>query len=284
MHQPNPVDVLILGLGWTSTFLLPQLDEHKPALSHAGTTRDGRDGSILFTFDPADGEGAKKQLLKTPLAKTVLITFAVQGAEAIEILRNAYDVTHPQSDDVRYVLLGATTIWKGDGWHDEHSPYDKSNARGQAEDWLLYRVGSKAVILDLAGLYGALRHPKTWLVRVAKTKEAVKAKGAVHLVHGEDVAKAIVLSVDKWDKVAGKRWILTDGWSYDWWGLFVAYGKETREKEGGEGLEYEKWVFELLEEEGVKGLPRNNERLGRLVDGRRFWTTIGDVPSVGRAL
>ena len=284
MQQPDPVDVLILGLGWTSTFLLPRLEQHNPPLSHAGTTRDGRDGSVPFNFDPADVEGAKKQLLKTPLARTVLITFPVRGPEAIETLLEAYASTHPGSNDVRYVLLGATTIWKGDRWHDESSPHDKNDARGQAEDWLLHHLGSRGVVLNLAGLYGGQRHPKSWLVRVAKSKEAVKGKGAVHLIHGEDVARAVILSIVKWTAVAGNRWILTDGWSYDWWGLFVTYGRETREGEGGKGLEYERWVFELLEEEGAKGLPRDKERLGRLIDGRGFWQATGDVPRVGRVV
>ena len=36
---PKEVDVLILGAGWTSTFLIPLLEEEK--LSYAATTRDG---------------------------------------------------------------------------------------------------------------------------------------------------------------------------------------------------------------------------------------------------
>ena len=163
MQQPNPVDILILGLGWTSTFLLPQLEKHNPPLSHAGTTRDGRDGSTKFEFDPKAIKTAKEQLSQTPLANTVYITFPVRGAEALDVLLNAYSETHAGSESVRYIILGATTIWKGDGWHDETSPYDEDDARGQAEDQLLKIRGDQAVVLDLAGLYGGQRHPRTWL-------------------------------------------------------------------------------------------------------------------------
>ena len=284
MGHSERVDVLIFGLGWTSTFLLPQLEAHNPPLSHAGTTRDGRDGSIAFNFDPNDPDAAREQLTKTPPAKTAAITFPVRGAKAAEILLEAYKQSHPSNDDVNFILLGATSIWKGDGWHDEGSPFDESDARAQAEDYLLSSLRSRAAILDLAGLYGGQRHPKSWLARVAKDKTAVKHKGALHLVHGEDVAHAIVSCIDKWSHVAGRRWILTDGWIYDWWGLFVTYGKEAREKAGDSGLQFEKWVFELMQEQGVKGLPRDKSQVGRLMDGTHFWRAVEDLPRIGRLL
>lgn len=44
------VQVLILGAGWTSTFLIPLLE--KKNITYAKTTRDGRNGSIKWEFDP----------------------------------------------------------------------------------------------------------------------------------------------------------------------------------------------------------------------------------------
>lgn len=41
---PHQVDVLVLGAGWSYFFLEKQLKEAK--LSHAATSRDGRNGSI----------------------------------------------------------------------------------------------------------------------------------------------------------------------------------------------------------------------------------------------
>ena len=53
-------------------------------------------------------------------------------------------------------------------------------------------------------------------------------------------------------------------------------------KEKGEQMEYERWVVELMREEGVRALPREKEGLGRLLDGREFWEAIGSWPGEGR--
>ena len=69
------------------------------------------------------------------------------------------------------------------------------------------------------------------------------------------------------------------------------WGKDAREKarETGIGgdvepsdLEYEKWVGELMVEEGVRALPRDMSKLGRRLDGRAFWQEMGIWPEVGR--
>ena len=189
----------------------------------------------------------------------------------------------------RWLQLGSTGIFANPtGWNDESSPYDTSNPRAIAEDELLH--GNNAVVLNLSGLYGGERQPRNWVTRVAKTKEQVKEKGAVHLVHGRDVARAIVLCWEKWGVVEGKRWIVTDLWSYDWWGLFMMWGAEARKTvqatEGGRDGEllYEQWVAELMVEQGVRALPREKEKLGRLVDGRGFWKVVGSVPEIGRVV
>ena len=39
-----------------------------------------------------------------------------------------------------------------------------------------------------------------------------------------------------------------------------------------------KWVFELMDEEGVRALPRSMEVLGRCYDSREFWKTFGLSP------
>ena len=117
-----------------------------------------------------------------------------------------------------------------------------------------------------------------------------------------------------WDAVAGRRWVITDLRCYDWWALGMEWGRYAREKKelegrgavgkGGEREEeegvhapepgkgegegereewrYEQWVRELMEEEGVRALPRDSGMLGRKMDGRGFWGAVGDVPEVGR--
>lgn len=148
-----------------------------------------------------------------------------------------------------------------------------------AEDELLALRGADACVLELAGLYGGERRPRDWVGRVAGCKEAVGRKGAVHLVHGDDVARAVVGVLEGgWGRVGGRRWIVSDLRVYDWWDLIMSWGREGE----GEGREYRKWVVELMREEGVRALPREKEALGRVLDGRGFWEAIGSWPGEGR--
>lgn len=149
---------------------------------------------------------------------------------------------------------------------------------------------------------------------VAKTKEQVRAKKAVHLVHGVDVARAIVGVHERFGAVgSGKRWLVTDLRVYDWWDLIGSWGEEEEregEEEGGGGRkgmkrvekgeegdgvvvkdeeeagaerpEYAKWVGECMREEGVRALPRGPETLGRVLDSSEFWEAIGLWPTMGR--
>lgn len=246
-----------------------------------------------------------------PNARTILISFPLKGSGQSQELVGKYEFTHSNDRSEGFTLdhskgqwhwiqLGSTGIFKATVWNDESSPYDKSSARAQAEDELLSLVGQRACVLNLSGLYGGERQPKNWVTRVAKTKAETKAKTCVHLINGRDVARAVLLTHQKFDEVGGKRWILTDLQCYDWWALFMMWGGYAREKilkeereaggaeeaEGdGEGkYEYERWVLESMQEEEVRALPRDKEMLGRKVDGRAFWSTVGSCPEVGRVV
>ena len=123
--------------------------------------------------------------------------------------------------------------------------------------------------------------------RVARCKEDVRAKGALHLVHGEDVARGVVGVVllggeGGWGKVGGRRWIVCDLRVYDWWDLIMGWGGEVEVEGERERVEYRRWVMELMREEGMRALPREKEALGRVLDGRDFWEAIGSWPGVGR--
>ena len=287
------VDILVLGAGWTSTFLLPLLEERD--ISHAATSRTGHDQTIPFTFDPSSQNSTPYEQL--PPAHTILITFPLKGDGQSKLLTDLYVQTHQDvASNCRWIQLGSTGIFSGKGWNDSRSPYDKSNARAIAEDELLHVLGKRACVLDLAGLYGGERQPRNWVTRVAKTKEDVQGKGAVHLVHGRDVAKAIFGTHRSFPKVGGKRWIVNDLHVYDWWDLIHAWGKYAREKAissrnlegpaetnvGEEDLQFERWVVELMVEEGVRALPRDTTTLGRILDGRGFWDAVGEAPMEGR--
>jgi hypothetical protein len=108
IKPPSPVDVLTLGTGWLSTFLLPELSSRK--ITHASTSRDGANGSIPFTFDPASTDARAYAAL--PLAKTVLIVFPLLASGAHEVLIGLYTATHPEAaKGTKWIQLGSTSAF-----------------------------------------------------------------------------------------------------------------------------------------------------------------------------
>lgn len=291
------LDVLILGAGWTGTFLIPLLRQHK--LFFAATTSDGRKVSgsptIKFLFDPADtSPGAFGAL---PRARHVLIVFPLKGPAQSRTLVHNYGAAHGTSASTRFIQLGSTGIWKHDPaqtpWVDRASAHNRDNPRAVAEDELLALGGC---VLNLAGLWGGNRDPRHWVARVATTKEAVGEKTSLHMVHGVDVARVIVALLGKphgskshgthaeWDAVGkGQRWMVTDGFVYDWWSLFAGWAatSEGEDHVKKEPTKQAGWVYELMREEGVRALPRSMEALGRCYDTRELWSTLGIAPLKG---
>ncbi|KAH8673328.1 hypothetical protein BX600DRAFT_378117 [Xylariales sp. PMI_506] len=301
--HPDHVDLLILGAGWTSTFLIPLLG--REGITHAATTTDGRDRTIPFKFDPNSDD--EEPYRKLPRADTVVITFPLKGEGQSERLVKLYRSTHPEDAaaaapaPTNFVQLGATSIWKEPTWQDDNSAYNAADPRAVAEDELMRVAG--AAVLNLAGLYGGARQPRDWVDRVVRSKEELRGKGSLHLIHGDDVARAIV-ALHR-DFTPSKRWLLCDLHVYDWWDLLqgwaaralheasveqqqkqqVADGATSRDSVATEKpTAHLRWVGELMEEEGVKALPRDTALLGRKLDGRAFWNRMGIWPIRGRIL
>ncbi|KAK3935982.1 hypothetical protein QBC46DRAFT_396241 [Diplogelasinospora grovesii] len=291
------LDVLILGAGWSATFLIPLLRSRK--LAFTATTTDGRSvagcPTLRWKFDPTHPD----DIATLPRARYILITFPLVGKGPSELLVKTYDETHRRqstaADAFRFIQLGSTGIWQqpepGSGpWMTRHSPYKSDDRRAVAEDELLALGGC---VLDLAGLWGGERDPRHWVDRVATTKEAVRAKKSLHMIHGVDVARGIAAVVqggdEKWATAGkGQRWMLTDGFVYDWWALFAGWAEISKLEDKEEGQadkapsKQATWVFELMVEEGVRALPRSMEMLGRCYDTREFWAAFGLAPVKGR--
>ena len=279
--------LLILGAGWTSTFLIPLLRSRN--LAFAATTRDGRkvadSATLKWSFDP---DGDDSQFSSLPLAQNVLITFPLNDKGQSSKLVSGYQSAH-KGKEIHFIQLGSTGIWQIEQkshWTDRHSPYNSTNSRAVAEDELLSLGGC---VLNLAGLWGGERQPKTWVGRVAKSKEDVRGKKSLHLVHGLDVARAVLAVTGRWDRATGERFMLTDGFVYDWWALMAGWADVKQQSPGDEDVdvdvepsEFAKWVYELMVEEGVKALPRSMEVLGRSYDSREFWDMFGVVPLKAR--
>lgn len=271
-EQMKTVDLLILGAGWTSTFLIPQLGNEN--ITYAATTTSGRDNTIPFKFDPDSGDSEPYKHL--PSARTVIITFPLVGHSQSKTILGLYRSVHGARNN--WVQLGSTGIFNQlpTDWSTDDSPYDRSDSRAIAEDELLSLDGC---VLNLSGLYGGQRVPRTWLPRLGKSKDDVKKRGAVHFVHGEDVARAIIATHRKFSP--GKRWIIADLRVYDWYDLIMSFSAET-ESDSAESKvvtqQFAKWVGELMEEEGVRALPREMSVLGRKLDSRGFWNYHGVWP------
>lgn len=107
-----PVDILILGAGWTSIFLIKLCDERE--ISHSVTSRSGRESTIKFEFDPESDDLEPYGVL--PSASTVLITFPIEKPGASERLVRLY--TNSRTDGnlsgelkPRFIQLGTTGMW-----------------------------------------------------------------------------------------------------------------------------------------------------------------------------
>ncbi|EME49818.1 hypothetical protein DOTSEDRAFT_68571 [Dothistroma septosporum NZE10] len=281
------LDVLILGAGWTATFLIPLLRSRK--LTFAATTRDGRKvagvDTIEWSFDPnADSTSTEKsQFARLPLAKHVLITFPLTGDGQSKTLAYGYEKAQSKKE-IHFIQLGSTGIWQipqSSVWVNRKSPYDTSNKRAIAEDEL---KGLGGCVLNLAGLWGGERDSRKWVDRVAKTKEDVRTKKSVHLIHGVDVARAILAIIGDWKSSRGQRYMLTDGFVYDWWSLFAGWAEGVDEDEdpSREPSKQAQWVYELMSEGKVLALPRSMEALGRCYDSREFWETFKLAPLKAR--
>ncbi|KAI0021698.1 hypothetical protein F4780DRAFT_276476 [Xylariomycetidae sp. FL0641] len=294
MSESGHVKLLILGAGWTSTFLIPLLE--REGIKYAATTTDGRDGTIAFRFDPASDDLSQFRAL--PSAQTILITFPLKGAGPSSQLVSRYAAAHPGGPP-NYIQLGVTSIWTGPGWQDAEAPYDRANARAVAEDELM--ACAPATALCLAGLYGGARQPRDWVDRVVRSKADLQAKGALHVVHGDDVARAVVALHRAF--TPGRRWLLCDLHVYDWWDLVqdwatgpVPAGAGAETADGGEpgagaaaaaaaARQRElllQWLGESMAEMEVRALPRDTNSLGRRLDGRGFWSHMKMWPSHGR--
>ncbi|KAJ7196771.1 hypothetical protein GGX14DRAFT_375729 [Mycena pura] len=274
------VDILILGAGWTSTFLIPLCQESN--ITYAASTRSGSGSTIKFEFQPHSDDPEPYKCL--PDAKTVLISFPITVSGASERLVRLYVSTRHENTAIppAFIQLGTTSIWDkapdalashGSTFYDRHSPFTLTG-RAKAEVELLALSPSVAptTVLNLAGLWGGQRVVRNWLSRIAPTKDALKSKGSLHLIHGFDLARVILAVHGSFSKAAGQRWLVTDGRVYDWWDLASAWGAAP--PDDGPSV----WVRELMFEENIRVLPRGAELLGRVLDSRDFWNEFGLAP------
>lgn len=102
------LEILILGAGWTSTFLIPICVKH--SITYASTSRTGHDSTIQFEFDPESEDIEPYKLL--PDAQTVLITFPIETKGASQRLVELYKASRGRTDvNTAFIQLGTTGVW-----------------------------------------------------------------------------------------------------------------------------------------------------------------------------
>lgn len=292
----STVDVLLLGSGWTGSFLIPLL-QHKN-LRYAYTSRSppdekNPDDDHKIQFELTDPV-TRQSLQPLPRASTVVIIFPIKNLQQVDDLVHEYEQLHGST---RWIQLGSTGIW-GPGTHDSSSPFDTTNSRAAAEQRLLdITVSShatsantgRAAVLNLAGLYGAQRQPRNFASRVGASKQLLALKGSVHFVHGQDVARAILLLHHSHRAGWGRRWIVSDTRVYDWWQLFRFLRPALPDHPHDSPETAQRWVDELLQENSIRSLPRPIAHddgqglphyLERALQGHDFWNLFHSKPSV----
>lgn len=226
--------VLVLGQGFVGSYLAAALRERQ--ISYAATTRDGRDKTIEWQMSSdTTPTGMFVDCSALPAANYVVVTFPLQGQAAAEALVNSYTKHHchkaPQGDNdagIRlpfWIYLGSTRPFKGTRCTRFTEPdIIGGGLRVEAEKYIIRsRVGC---VLNLAGLWGGKRDPYGWS-RFYTDKDKVRRRlddRSLHLIHGKDVAKAILLVVEyhKQNKssssttdISGSRWLVSDQQVYD---------------------------------------------------------------------
>lgn len=106
LSADSSCDLLILGAGWTFSFLASHIAAEHPSLSYIATTRDGRNGTLKWAWD-AEQEG-HQQYEALPRAKTVLITYPIKGEGGSKRMVEGYEAVHGA---VRWIQLGSTGIF-----------------------------------------------------------------------------------------------------------------------------------------------------------------------------
>lgn len=277
------VDILVLGAGWTSQFLVPLFESR--GILYALSTPQGTinkfcvgkyDDSKIVPFYLKPDDPDESEYTTLPTATTIIVTFPLKDECSVEKLVKTYNKVHAGYIQTQWILLGSSSIYEGKGKHDRNSPI-KTTPRSVAEEKMLDLGG---VVLNLAGLWGDERRPKNWPKRAITSKQQLKEKGSLHLIHGEDVARAC-LAVHK-RFYPGERYLLTDQQCYDWWFLIRKWelALDAENIADGGDKQYKKWLTELMHEEKVKGLPRPKDQLGRVLDSDYFWTTMGIEPKM----
>ncbi|KAJ1856820.1 hypothetical protein GGH12_002766 [Coemansia sp. RSA 1822] len=264
------VKVLILGHGFVGEYLAELLA--KNCVSYAATTRNGRNATIKWQFSSTD----TADFSALPAASFVVVMFPVNGSTDVDHLCRGYttyhQALHPNYKQPRWIFLGSTRAFTQIPSTKFTPPDTNGGPRMDAETHAIDKYN--ACVLNLVGLWGGARCPRGWARFYTKDRLRSRLNDrSLHLVHGADVARAILEVVR--DGTINGRWLVSDQRVYDMLQIVVCDGRVR-------GL-----LSELLEDKDVQAILRatrvEDVELGpkyvtRRIDSSHFWDRAGIQP------
>ncbi|KAJ1826319.1 hypothetical protein LPJ56_002238 [Coemansia sp. RSA 2599] len=264
------LEVLILGRGFVGRYLEELLDAQ--GISFKSTTTDGRDGTIKWrlpettSFSPDKGNFSA-----LPLAKSVVITFPLQGEAPAIYLLHGYLDHHASTDSSappQWVYLGSTRPFK----EVPSTRYTKPDVsaggpRVEAEELIIKSFNGH--VLNLVGLWGGERVPEKWS-RFYTEKEKLRNRlkdRSLHLVHGADTARAILAVISKPDP-SGGRWLVSDKRTYDMLEILIG---DPRIRGFLEELLQEEDVRKLVGADKIDDIQMGESQVTLRIDSSHFW-------------
>ena len=194
---------LLLGAGYCARALIPQL--HQRGLNIIATARSSEKAAKLgvLNVQALIYKGAPNEALLSALAQAELILCSIppnmQGDPFLGVLPSPVTTLAPRARWVGY--LSATSVYgdrKGQWTFEDELLYpvtQRGKNRSLAElQWL--ESGLPAHVFRLAGIYGPGRNPFARL-RAGTARAVIKEGHIVNRIHVEDVARAVLASIDK---------------------------------------------------------------------------------------
>ncbi|KAJ2557751.1 hypothetical protein EV175_001153 [Coemansia sp. RSA 1933] len=261
------VPVLILGCGFVGRYLADLLANE--GIDYVATTTDGRERTIRWRL-PKPEEDVSIEFEALPAARSVVITFPLQGEDSAKQLVDGYTKHHSLAPtDCYWIYLGSTRPFK-----DSPSTYltnidiAAGGARVEAEEYLIKEHGG--CVLNLAGLWGGARDPHKWSRFYTEKEKLCKrlSDRSLHLVHGADVARAIYVVISQ-PATSGGRWLISDKRVHD---VLEIYIRDERIRGFvRELLEEEPEIRRILGSDTIDGIELDASAVTLRIDSSHFW-------------
>jgi len=207
--------VLLLGAGYSARALIPHFLARKYKV--LATTRTAQKGERLKAMGvmPLIFEGTLSKALVQALAQSDIILSSVppndQGDPFLNNLPSSIASLAPKASWAGY--LSATSVY-GDrqgrwAYEDELlRPLTRRGKNRMAAEIAWLETGLPIHVFRLAGIYGPGRSPFNRL-RQSKARAVIKPGHVVNRIHVDDIASAVLASIDKPDPV--RVYNLADG-------------------------------------------------------------------------